>query len=266
MSNGLTVDRFQEGLQTRWLGRNIFFAHSVASTNVWASELAKLGATEGTIAIADTQTAGRGRLSRRWFSPEGGLWFSIILKPEIDVGKAPLLVFVSGLAVAKTLRDLYKLSVETKWPNDVLVKRRKICGILSEMKTRSKRVEYVVIGIGLNVNFSVKKALPEELRCNVTSIEDELGKKVKLEKLFQTLLESFETVYESFILNGLAPAIIEWKKFASFLGKNVEVAVEDEKVNGLACDVDDNGALILKLKDGIVRRILVGDVSVGVNP
>ncbi len=252
MSNGLTVDRFQEGLQTKWLGRNIFFVHSVASTNVWASELAKLGATEGTVAIADTQTAGRGRLSRRWFSPEGGLWFSIILKPELDAGKAPLLVFVSGLAVAETLCDLYKLSVETKWPNDVLVKGKKICGILSEMKTRGKRVESVVIGIGLNVNFSVKKALREELWCNVTSVEDELGRKAKLGKLFQSLLENFEAIYQSSMLNGFASIIMEWKKYAGFLGKNVEVAVGSEKVNGLACDVDDNGALILRLADGTV--------------
>ena len=266
MSNGLTVDRFHEGLQTKWLGRGIFFVNSGASPQTRGSELAKLGAAEGTVAVAEIQTAGRGRLNRRWFSPEGGLWFSIILKPELDAGKAPLLVFVSGLAVAKTLCVLYKLSVETKWSNDVLVKGKKICGILSEMKTRGKRVEYVVIGIGLNVNFSVKKALPEELWCNVTSIEDELGRKVKLGKLFQTLLESFEAVYESFMLNGFALIITEWKKFASFFGKNVEVVAGAEKVNGLACDVDDNGALIIKLKDGTVRRVLVGDVSVGVNP
>lgn len=266
MSNELTVDRFQEGLQTKWLGRSIFFAHSVVSTNVWASELAKLGATEGTVAVADTQTAGRGRLSRRWFSPEGGLWLSIILKPELNPGKAPLLVFVSGLAVAKTLCDLYKLSVETKWPNDVLVKGRKICGILSEMKTQGKRVEYVVIGIGLNVNFSVNKALPEELWHNVTSVEEELGRKVRLERLFQSLLENFEAVYGSFMLNGFAPIIAEWKKYACFFGKNVEVIAGSERVNGLACDIDDNGALIIRSADGAVSRVLVGDVSVGVNP
>ena len=266
MSNGLTVDRFQEGLQTKWLGRSIFFARSVASTNAWASELAELGATAGTVAVAETQTAGRGRLSRRWFSPESGLWFSIILKPELDAGKAPLLVFVSGLAAAKTLCDLYKLSAETKWPNDVLVKGKKICGILSEMKTHGKQVEYVVIGVGLNVNFGVKKALPEELWCNVTSVEDELGRKVRLESLFQSLLESFEAAYELFMLDGFAPIIAAWKKYACFLGKNVEVIAGSEKVNGLACDVDGDGALILRSADGAVKRVLAGDVSVGVNP
>jgi len=188
------------------------------------------------------------------------------LKPELDAGKAPLLVFVSGLAVAKTLCDVYELSVETEWPNDVLVKGRKICGVLSEMKTQGERVEYVVIGIGLNVNFSVKKALPEELWRSVTSVEEELGRKVRLERLFQSLLENFEAVYESFMLNGFAPIIAEWKKYACFFWKNVEVIAGSEKVNGLACDIDDNGALILRLADGTVRRVLVGDVSVGVNP
>jgi BirA family biotin operon repressor/biotin-[acetyl-CoA-carboxylase] ligase len=257
----LNVDRLQEGLRTKRLGRSVFFSSVVGSTNEWAKELAAYGAAEGTVAVAETQTCGRGRLGREWVSPKGGLWFSVVLRPELKPVEAVGLVFVSGLAVADVLRELYGLKSETKWPNDVLVNGRKVCGILTEMNTIGEKVNYVIVGIGVNANFDVEKVFPEELRVIATSLENELGRKVKLEELFKALLEKLENFYELFMKEGFDPILKEWKKYAGFLGCQVEVASGIEKWVGLALDVENDGALIMRLEDGTVKRVFVGDAT-----
>lgn len=255
------MDRLQEGLRTKRFGKNIFFSSKVGSTNDWAKELAKFGAAEGTIAIAETQTAGRGRLKREWVSPRGGLWFSIILRPKLKADEAVRIVFVAGLAVAEVLRELYKLKVETKWPNDVLVNDRKVCGILSEMGTTDAKVDFVIIGIGLNANINIEKAFSKELKATASSLETELVRRVQLEPLFRALLEKFERVYDLFLNEGFASILEEWKKYAGFFGCQVEVSSETEKWTGVALDVADDGSLIMKLKDGTIKHVLIGDVS-----
>jgi BirA family biotin operon repressor/biotin-[acetyl-CoA-carboxylase] ligase len=258
------VDRLKEGLRTKWVGRKIFFRHSVDSTNNWAKELAKLGADEGTVAVAETQTAGRGRLERRWFSPKGGLWFSVVLRPKLETSETVKLVFVAGLAVAYVLRELYDLKAETKWPNDVLVNGQKVCGILSEMSTTEEKVNYAVLGIGINANFDTRKVLPKELRTSATSLENELGARINLDQLFKAMLEKLECIYDLFSDNGFATVLNEWKKHADFLGKRVEVRSGAEKLCGLAEDVDEDGSLIVKLDGGVTKRVFVGDVTVRV--
>ena len=212
LSAKLNVTLLQEGLQTRSLGRNIFFSHAVDSTNNLAKKLAEIGACEGTVAIAEMQTAGRGRLDREWISPRGGLWFSIILKPKLRVAEAVKLVFVAGLAVVEVLHELYSLKAETKWPNDVLVNGKKICGILAEMNTTRETLNYVVVGVGVNANFDAEKTFPESLRDVATSLEDELGKKIKLEELFKALLERLKSCYDLFTEKGSAPILTKWKE------------------------------------------------------
>jgi len=151
--------------------------------------------------------------------------------------------------------------VETKWPNDVLVNGRKVCGILSEMNTKGERVNYVVIGVGINANINVKEEFPEELKTVATSIENELGRKVRLEELLKLLLEKLDILYEQFLEEGFLQVLKRWKEYASFLGKEVEVMDEVKRLHGLALDVDDEGALVIKLEDGTVKRVFVGDVS-----
>ena len=257
----LNVDRLQEGLRTKRLGRSVFFSSVVGSTNEWAKELAAYGAAEGTVAVAETQTCGRGRLGREWVSPGGGLWFSVVLRPELKPAEAVGLVFASGLAVVEVLHELYGLKAETKWPNDVLVNGRKVCGILTEMSTIGEKVNYVIVGIGVNANFDVEKVFPEELRVIATSLENELGRKVRLEELFKALLEKLENFYELFMKEGFDPILKEWKKYAGFLGCQVEVASGTEKWVGLALDVENDGALIMRLEDGTVKRVFVGDAT-----
>ncbi|MDH5482447.1 MAG: biotin--[acetyl-CoA-carboxylase] ligase [Candidatus Bathyarchaeota archaeon] len=255
------MDKLRKSLRTIRFGRRIFFCREVGSTNDWAKELAELGAVEGTVTIAETQTCGRGRLGRQWISPKGGLWISIILRPQLKPAEATKLVFAVGLATAEVLRELYGLEAETKWPNDVLVNGRKICGILTEMKTSGNCVNHVVMGIGINANFSVGKVFSEELRKAATSLEEEIGRKIKLERLFSFLIERIESVYDLYIKEGFAVILKKWKKHASFLGHAVEVVSETERLHGLARDVDLEGALILRLENGKIKRVFVGDVS-----
>jgi BirA family biotin operon repressor/biotin-[acetyl-CoA-carboxylase] ligase len=257
----IKVDKLQDGLRTRRFGRTILFNREVGSTNDWAKELALLGAEEGTVAIAETQKAGHGRLGREWVSPKGGLWFSVIFRPELKPAEASKLVFVAGLAVAEALHESYALPVETKWPNDVLMNERKVCGILAEMNTTGEKVNFVVIGVGINANFDATEALPEELFENATSLETALGRSVLLDTLFRTLLERLECIYELFVKQGFAPVLTMWKKYAGFLGCEVEVLDGTEKLVGLALDVEDDGGLTVKLENGMVKHVLVGDVS-----
>jgi len=257
----LNVNRLQEGLRTKRFGRNIVFLREVGSTNDLAKELAGYGAVEGTVVVAETQTCGRGRLDREWISPKGGLWFSIILRPELKPTEAVRLVFVSGLAVAEVLRELYGLKVETKWPNDVLVDGRKVSGILAEMNTTGEGVNFVIIGIGVNADFDVEKVFPEELKEVATSLETEIGGKVQLEALFRALLEKLETLYELFLKEGFGSILKKWKCYATFLGCQVEVSSETEKWFGLALDVDSDGSLVMRLEDGTLKRVFVGDAT-----
>jgi BirA family biotin operon repressor/biotin-[acetyl-CoA-carboxylase] ligase len=254
------VDRLQEDLRTKRFGKNIIFLREIDSTNDLAKELAGYGTVEGTVVVAETQIAGRGRLGREWFSPVGGLWFSVVLRPELKPVEAVRLVFVAGLAAAEVLRELYGLKAETKWPNDVLVNGRKVCGILTEMNTTDETVNYVIVGVGVNANFDVKKTFPEDLKTVATSLENELGRKVKLEELFKALLEKLENVYGLFLEEGFGPVLEKWKMYAGFLNCQVEVASGTEKWVGVASDVENDGSLILRLKDGTVKRVF-GDVT-----
>jgi BirA family biotin operon repressor/biotin-[acetyl-CoA-carboxylase] ligase len=256
----MDLNRLQEGLQTKRFGKHIVFLREIGSTNDYAKELASYGAEEGTVVIAETQTKGRGRLERKWISPKGGLYMSLVLRPSRRANETVKLIFVAGLAVAEILKDVYGLGVETKWPNDVLVKGKKICGILCEMNATGEKVNFAVVGIGVNANFNVKKTLPTELAGTATSIEDQLGRQIRLEELFKTLNERLERVYLSFLKEGFAVVIDEWKRYAAFLGKQVEVTSGADRFSGIAVNVDSDGSLILRQGDNLVR-IVSGDLS-----
>lgn len=260
MPADINLEKFQESLHAKRLGRRVFFSRKVKSTSDWAKKLAKMGAEEGTVTVAETQTAGRGRNGKEWASPRGGLWFSIVLQPEKKAREAAKLVFVASLAVAEVLRQKHGLRTETKWPNDVLVDGKKICGILAEMSTEGEKVNFVILGIGVNANFRADDVLPESVKAHATSIEKEIGKKIRLESLLKELLEKMETVYDGYLEHGFAPLLEQWKKYAEFLGRKVIIADQEETLNGLALDVDLDGALVLKLDDRAKKRIFVGDL------
>jgi len=232
-----------------------------SSTNELAKQLALSGAKEGTIIISATQSSGRGRLRRTWASPLGGLWFSIILRPRIRPADVHKLTVLAGLSAAETLRRLYGLAIETKWPNDILVDGRKICGILCEAHSKGEKVNFAIVGIGINANFDPLKALPNSIAANASSIETELGRRIRLEDLLAALLERLEANYDTCMESGFASILAVWKKHASFLGQEVRVIDRGKPITGLAEDVDEEGYLVIKLKNGTSKHVLAGDVS-----
>jgi BirA family biotin operon repressor/biotin-[acetyl-CoA-carboxylase] ligase len=253
----------KKGLKTQVMGQTMHFFREIPSTNDMAKELALIGAKEGTVVAAAAQTQGKGRLGREWISPAGGLWVSVILRPKVSPEHAPRLTLLAAVAVAKTLGKLYNLKPEVKWPNDVLIDGKKVCGILTEASTKGKCLDFVVIGFGINANFPLNR-LPASLHCSTTTLQEELGKEVNLEALLRSLLEEAEYYYWIFSKGNFEAVLTEWKRFAKFLGSYVYVTSLSEKVEGWAIDVDEQGALIVKLKDQTTRRIVVGDVTVRV--
>jgi BirA family biotin operon repressor/biotin-[acetyl-CoA-carboxylase] ligase len=176
------------------------------------------------------------------------------------LAKAAKLTFVAGLAVAETLHEQYGLGTQTKWPNDVLVNGRKICGILGEASAMGKEINAVILGIGINANFA-ERVLPESIRARATSLETELHRRIQLEELFIRLLEKLEATYVLYTRRGFSSILKQWKRYAGFLGQEVEVTDRNEKITGLAYDVDKDGALILMLENGAFKHVFVGDVS-----
>jgi len=257
----MNLDLFQVRLRTKRFGRRILFCRFVDSTNEWAKKLAEFGVDEGTVTIAEQQTAGKGRLGREWISPQGGLWFSIVLRPRKSAGEATRLVSMASLVVAEVLHQKYQLRTETKWPNDVMVNGRKICGILAETSTSDGKLSYVVLGIGINVNFHMDKYFVASDKPLATSIQDELGREVRLPSLLRTLLEKMEKLYDLFIMKGSDSILEKWKAYATFIGKEVVLQDQNQRISGIAYDIDDGGALILRLENGTLRRFFAGDLS-----
>jgi BirA family biotin operon repressor/biotin-[acetyl-CoA-carboxylase] ligase len=222
--------------------------------------MAAIGAKEGTVIIAETQTRGKGRLGREWASPRGGIWLSTILRPKLRAKDVPKLTLMTSLAVAKTISQLFDLKTEVKWPNDVLINAKKVCGILTEANTRGGTTNFAVVGIGINANIDLD-SLPEQVRKNATSLKHELKKEINREQFLRSLLEAIEHYYVM-LAEGKFNVILEkWKSLCSFLGLYVEVTSFEEKIEGRAIDVDENGALIIRLQDGTLRKVLSGDVS-----
>jgi BirA family biotin operon repressor/biotin-[acetyl-CoA-carboxylase] ligase len=261
LTSRMKLDAFQEGLSTKRCGKIILFKPIVSSTNEWAKKLAEGGVEEGTITLAAQQTAGKGRLGRKWISPKGGLWFSIILYPDMSIGEVTKLVFIASLAVARVLHQKYRVRTETKWPNDVLVAGRKICGILAETSISDSKLSYVVLGIGINANFHPDKYPDARSGSPVTSIQNELGRKIQLLDLLGALLKELERLYDLFKTKGFDPILEQWKKHAIFLKHEVVMHDGTQDVFGRAYDVDDEGALVLELDNGELRRFFTGDLS-----
>jgi len=247
-------------LKTRILGQAALYFRELTSTNDFAKELATRGAREGTIVLAETQIRGRGRIGREWTSPQGGLWFSIILRPSVLARQATRLTLLASVAVAKTISKLYDLKTEIKWPNDVLIDEKKVCGILTEGEIKGTLLKYVLLGVGVNANFNID-ALPVHLRDSATTLKQQLGKDVELETLLCRLLEEAESYYEMLRNHRYELVLNDWRRLTNFLGSHVRVESNGEKIEGVAVDIDSDGALIVRMKDQTLRRVVSGDVT-----
>ena len=233
------------------LEQRIHYFPEIGSTMDAARELAEKGVGEGTVVIAEAQTRGRGRLSREWLSPEGGIYFTLILRPRISPAYAPRINLMAAVAMAATIRKLFGLKAEVKWPNDVLIAGKKVCGILAEMDAEMDVVNFVNVGIGINANISVTR-----FEKTATSLKDALGREISRKEFLGALLTEIE---RRLPLLMKADLLEEWKRLSVTLNKDVRIMSLGEEVIGQAIDIDATGALILKDRDGSLRTILVGD-------
>ena len=246
-------------IHTKWAGQTVHFARETDSTNLWIKRLAKEGASEGTLALAEFQSAGRGRLGRSWEVPEGtSVMMSILLRPKFEPQYAPTLTLVMGMAVAKAVKNL-GFDVSIKWPNDVVVSHKKICGILTEMGVRDGKIDYAVIGVGINVNI---REFPEEMADKATSLYLESGKEFDRSQIPGLVMEAFEEYYEKFAatcdLSGLKE---EYESILANYNQPVRVLAK-EPYEGVARGITDGGELLVEKTDGTIVAVSAGEVSV----
>jgi BirA family biotin operon repressor/biotin-[acetyl-CoA-carboxylase] ligase len=233
------------------LEQRIHYFPEIGSTMDAARQLARKGAPEGTIVIGETQTLGRGRLTRDWLSQQGGIYFTLVLRPRIGPAYAPRINLMTAVAVAATIGRLFGLKAELKWPNDVLISNKKVCGILAEIDAEIDALNFVNVGIGINANNSVAG-----FEKTATSLKEVLGREISRKEFLGTLLMEIERRQPLLMKPDL---LREWKELSATLNREVRVASLDEEVTGQAVDIDAAGALILKTKDGYLRTILAGD-------
>lgn len=254
----LLPHKLKKELNTNYIGNEIHYFREVDSTNEVAKKLAREGAPEGTIVIAESQSRGKGRRGKKWISPLGGAWMSIILRPDTLPINAPQLTFTAGVAAAQTIKDEYSLDVGIKWPNDILIENKKVCGILTEISTEKDAIDYVITGIGIDANIDIN-LLPSDLRDTTTSIKSELDHDISRMILVQKFLGNFENMYDEFNKGNFQNILRKWRRFSKTIGSKVEIKKGTEIVKGEAVGVNSEGALILELKDGTLRKIISGE-------
>lgn len=257
----LSAEEMKNSLSTKILGSDIKYFTTTDSTNNQAKKLALDGAVDGTIVISEEQNGGRGRLSRSFFCPKyKGVWFSVILRPDFLPQEAPKCTLLAAVAVTKAIYDVTGVKVGIKWPNDILYNGKKLVGILTEMSAEMERINYIVLGIGIDVNISVEET-PEDIRDIMTSLSQITGKKVSRLELLNKLLYHLEQLYIMAQKQSFAPILDEWRKYSITLNQEIKVISGNDVTYGEAVDIDDDGALLVKI-NGQIKRVLAGDVSI----
>ena len=256
-SDILNADEIADRLKTEIIGKEIVFDSETDSTNNMAKRNSERG--DGTVFAADRQTAGRGRSGKKWLSADsGGLFMSILLKPDLPPDSLSTMTLVVGLAVTKALRKLTGEEICIKWPNDIVLNKKKLCGILCEMSAEVGMLNYVVCGIGVNVG---NEKFPEEIDKVACSVKSETGKTLLRSAVCAEILNTFEKVYKQFLTDGIAPLISEYKKYCITLGRDVTVIKRGETYRAYAMDVNDSGELVVSTTDG-TETLYSGEVSV----
>ena len=257
----LFPEEIGDGLATRFLGRTVYYCDSVSSTNNLAKELASQGAAEGSLVVAEEQTGGKGRLGRQWCSPKHkGIFFTFILYPPLMPPEANMVTLITAVALASAIRDETGVAAGIKWPNDLLVNGKKICGILTELSAEMERINYMVVGVGINVN-QEENDFPEEVRASATSLKAQTGLSISRVKMVQAFLLEFEKWYTAALENGFAPVLAKWKELSVSLHCPVRIHTPNSSWDGWAEDIDTDGALLIRLPGGEIKRVISGEVS-----
>ena len=249
-------------LKTKLIGQKAYYFDSIDSTQNQALKIANEPENNGAVIIAATQTGGKGRTGRKWISPKGGIWFSIILHPKFDISITTLFPIASSLALSKAIENTFEITPELKWPNDLTIKGKKIAGILVDAAFESNKIESLVLGVGINFNVdikAIKKTLKDTPNFYGVSSLSEQNKKVKPIQLVQNFFVELEKIYELLNKKQTKKIILEWTKRSSTLGKNVEINTTDGKIKGKATKIDEDGALIISNKSK-TYKVIAGDV------
>ncbi len=255
-------ESLKQRLAGKFIGHPLYYYQEIGSTNDEAYRLGIKGAPEGTALIAESQSAGKGRMQRVWHSPAGAnIYTSIILRPEFETVRAPQISIAAGVAVAETIDPYCPGNVWLKWPNDVLIGGKKVCGILAQMKMSGNAIDFVVVGIGINVNLNPEQ-FPPDIQKIATSLTIEAGCEISRLDLIIRLYENMAKWYKELVQNGFGPVKEKWLGLSSMIGKPVSVMFREEAVSGTALGLDDDGSLILLTDRDETVRVSAGDATI----
>ena len=250
-------------IKSKFIGRRIYYFDEIDSTQNYALQISNNTNENGAIIIAEKQTHGKGRLNRKWYSPEGGIWLSVIIHPELQISDATIIPLAASLALCESIKKVHKIKTDVKWPNDITIDGKKVAGMLIDTSIQGNKVENLVLGIGINFAVNIQQ-IEKRLKKSpnfygVTSLFPEKNSPSKIELLVQFLLE-LEKVINSLIKGKNTQIIRDWSKHTNMFGKTISVNTGNGKISGIAKKIDSDGALIIKTGTKN-RRIFVGDVT-----
>jgi len=257
----LNQDTLQWKLETDWLGKKIIHKDTTTSTQFDAHQLVQEDIEHGTVVIADEQTKGKGRMNRIWYSTkQQGVWLSMILKPSILPYQAPQLTLLTATVLADVIHEHTKIRPQIKWPNDILINGKKIAGILTEMQAEQDQIQYVIIGIGINVNHQ-SDDLPEEIEARATSLRMETNRDWNITQLIQHILLTFEERYETYIDNGFAKIKHKWEGYGYKIGKRIQIKTLQDQWQATFIGIAEDGALLTKTDEGDIQKIYSAEIE-----
>ena len=251
----------QWGLRTDWLGGQIIHKTTVTSTQHVAHQLAREHAPHGTIVIADEQTEGKGRMNREWYSSKyKGVWMSIILRPKILPYLAPQLTLLTATVIAEVFAEKLGVTPQIKWPNDVLINQKKTAGILTEMQAEQDQIQYIVIGMGININQTIQD-IPEELRDRATSLYIVTEQERSIKDVIQQILQTFEPAYDNYLANGFATARKKWGSFGFKIGQAIKINTLKKSWTAKFKGIAEDGALLIENTNGESQKLYSAEID-----
>lgn len=252
----LFAQEISRQLQTKLIGKKIYYFDEIPSTMDIATQLGIAGTAEGTLVISEYQSKGRGRLGRNWVSPKyKGIYLSLILKPKILPNQTPILTLLTAISIFEAIKENTGIETQIKWPNDILIHNKKIAGVLTELNAEMDEIRFVVIGIGLNVNNDAKS-----LPTGATSLKLQKKEDISRVELSQEMLRRIEFNYHLFLQKGSLPIVEKWRELSSTLGKMVKVVSHRHSIDGQAIDIDVDGSLLVRKNSGVTEKVTAGDV------
>lgn len=255
----ITKEKIQENLETEVLGKEILCFRKVFSTNSIAKFLANHDAEEGIALISEIQTNARGRLGKKWEAPEGGVWMSMILRPNVPPARIGLVTLTTGVAIAKAIRSL-GVDAKIKWPNDVLIHGNKISGVLTEVNATFNEIDWIVVGIGIDSNLKLED-FPEDIRIGTTTLTEELPSKVSENELIAIFLNEFEKAYNLYKEGEIETILKEWRDLSDTIGKYVNITQTGGRITqGYVVGINNEGNLIIEKQDGSLEKIISGEL------